>query len=185
MPTVTHIIDQNLPVFATGNQTISGIKNFTSHPTVNNTGVLLSGSNSFTFKLTHSSSTPNSGLNFFGLNDVGYSSATAGTRRRIPILETCQIRKASWSHLVGAVGSPVSMISTGYIINTSSNPRQTGIVSTVIDSANDTTPVHYITDFSPPISVISGDLIVAALAVTGFTTAPSAIRDTVILYCYN
>lgn len=28
MPTVTHIIDQNLPVYATGDQTISGIKTF-------------------------------------------------------------------------------------------------------------------------------------------------------------
>lgn len=28
MPTVTHIIDQNLPVYATGNQTISGLKIF-------------------------------------------------------------------------------------------------------------------------------------------------------------
>jgi hypothetical protein len=30
MPTVTHIIDSNLPVYATGNQTISGIKTFTT-----------------------------------------------------------------------------------------------------------------------------------------------------------
>jgi hypothetical protein len=28
MPTVTHIIDKNLPVYATGNQTISGVKTF-------------------------------------------------------------------------------------------------------------------------------------------------------------
>ena len=43
MPTVTHIIDQNLPVYATGDQTISGVKNFTSRPTVSGTGVILSG----------------------------------------------------------------------------------------------------------------------------------------------
>ena len=167
-----------------GNIKASGAS-FTKHLTVNDTGVLLSGQNSFTFVLTHSSSTLSSGFNYFGLNDAGYSSASAGSRRRMPIIETCQIRKASWSHVVGTTGSPVTILSTGYIINTSSNPRQTGIVSTVIDSANDTTPAHYITDFSPPISVISGDLIVAALAVSGFTTAPLAVRDTVVLYCYN
>jgi hypothetical protein len=43
MPTVTHIIDKNFPVYATGNQTISGVKNFELRPTVNGTGVLLSG----------------------------------------------------------------------------------------------------------------------------------------------
>jgi hypothetical protein len=43
MPTVTHIIDQNLPIYATGTQTISGVKNFASRPTVNDTGVLLQG----------------------------------------------------------------------------------------------------------------------------------------------
>jgi hypothetical protein len=43
MPTVTHIIDGNLPIYATGDQTISGVKNFSSRPTVNGTGVLLSG----------------------------------------------------------------------------------------------------------------------------------------------
>ena len=35
-------------VYNTGNQSISGIKNFTSIPTVNNTGVLLSGSSYIT-----------------------------------------------------------------------------------------------------------------------------------------
>jgi len=163
----------------------SGLNVVSGNLTVNNTGVLLSGQNSFTFVLTHSSSTLGSGFNYFGLNDAGYSSASAGSRRRMPILETCEIRKASWSHLVGTVGSPATILSTGYIINTSSNPRQTGIVSTVIDSANDTNPGHYITNFSPSISVISGDLIVAALAITGFTTAPLQVRDTVVLYCYN
>jgi len=43
MPTVTHIIDINLPVYATGNQTISGAKTFVTRPTVNGTGVLLIG----------------------------------------------------------------------------------------------------------------------------------------------
>lgn len=37
MPTVTHIIDQNLPVYATGNQIINGQKTFKS------TGIFESG----------------------------------------------------------------------------------------------------------------------------------------------
>lgn len=43
MPTVTHIIDKNLPVYATGDQTISGVKNFALRPRVNRTEILLSG----------------------------------------------------------------------------------------------------------------------------------------------
>lgn len=43
MPTVTHITDNNLPIYATGNQTVSGVKNFTLRPTINGTGVLLIG----------------------------------------------------------------------------------------------------------------------------------------------
>jgi hypothetical protein len=142
-------------------------------------------SNTFTITLTHSSSTPSVGLNYFAINDAGYNSSTLGSRRRIPIAETCQIRKASWSHLVGTLGTPIDLLSTGYVINTSSTPPQIGIVSTVISSASDTTPAHYITNFSPPINVTSGDLIVAALGVSGFTIAPTTVRDTVILYCYN
>jgi len=143
-------------------------------------------SNTFTITLTHSSSTPTSGLNYFGVNDLGYSSAAGGAlRRRLPISETCQIRKASWTHFVGTTGSPTTILSTGYVINTSSTPPQTGIVSTVIDSSNDVSAVSYVTNFSTPINVTSGDLITAALAISGFTISPIAVRDTVILYCYN
>ena len=142
-------------------------------------------SNTFTITLTHTSSTPNIGFNYFGMNEMGYSQASLGSRRRIPIAETCQIRKASWSHVVGTTGSPANIYSTGYLINTSSNPPQTGIIFTGIDSSNDTNPANYITNFSTPINVTSGDLIVAALIISGFTIAPLAMRDTVVLYCYN
>ena len=40
---VSTILNQNNVAFATGNQTISGVKTFASRPTVNGTGVLLSG----------------------------------------------------------------------------------------------------------------------------------------------
>jgi hypothetical protein len=41
MPTITHIIDSNLPIYATGDQTISGLKNFTTRPTVSGINILL------------------------------------------------------------------------------------------------------------------------------------------------
>ena len=57
MPTVTHIIDGNLPIYATGNQTISGTKTFIANSILysginvnfdNNTNVRFSGQVSFT-----------------------------------------------------------------------------------------------------------------------------------------
>jgi hypothetical protein len=141
--------------------------------------------NTFTITLTHAADTFKSGLNYFGLNDLGYSQTVGGLRRRLPIMETCQIRKASWTHFVGTIGSPSTIYSTGIIINSTSTPPQTGIVNIAIDSSNDTVPGQYTTIFSTPITVTSGDLLTAALNVSGFTTAPLLARDTVILYCYN
>jgi hypothetical protein len=73
MPTVTHIIDRNLPVYATGDQTISGIKTFTSRPFVNNTGLLLSGeaypSNNPSGYLV--SGSPVDLIHLYGKNDQG------------------------------------------------------------------------------------------------------------------
>jgi hypothetical protein len=141
--------------------------------------------NTFAITFTHAADTFKSGLNYFGLNDLGYSQTVGGLRRRLPIMETCQIRKASWTHLVGTLGTPSTIYSTGIIINSTSTPPQTGIVNIAIDSSTDTIPNQYTTIFSTPITVTSGDLLTAALNVSGFTTAPLLARDTVILYCYN
>jgi hypothetical protein len=143
--------------------------------------------NTFTITLTHSADSPRSGFNYFGINDLGFSQSTA-LRRKIPIMETCQIRKASWTHFVGTTGSPAAILSTGYVINTSSIPPQTGIISAGIDSSSDTTPGQYNTIFSTPINITSGDLVIGALAISGYTSPsgfPNLVRDSVILYCYN
>jgi hypothetical protein len=142
--------------------------------------------NTFTITLTHANDGPVQGNNYFGINDLGYAQAAGGLRRTIPIAETCQIRKASWTHYVGTLGTLSTLPSTGYVINTSSNPVQTAIVSTTINTPTTTTPTSYTTTFSPPINVTAGDLIVASLGINAsYTVNPAAVRDTVILYCYN
>jgi len=141
--------------------------------------------NTFTIQLTHSADGYRTGFNYFAINDLGYSQAAGGLRRRVPIAETCQIRKASWTHFVGTTGTPGNTPSTGYIINTSTIPPQTGIVMTNLDSSSDTTPSIYITNFASPINITSGDLVVAALYASGYTTYPNLVRDTITLYCSN
>jgi len=141
--------------------------------------------NIFTIQLTHSADGYRTGFNYFAINDLGYSQAAGGLRRRVPIAETCQIRKASWTHFVGTTGTPGNTPSTGYIINTSTIPPQTGIVMTNLDSSSDTTPSIYITNFASPINITSGDLVVAALYASGYTTYPNLVRDSITLYCSN
>ena len=69
MATVTHIIDKNYPIYATGDQTISGIKTFNSMPTVNGIGFLLSGSNTIVYttgdQIINGSKTFTSGINIY------------------------------------------------------------------------------------------------------------------------
>jgi len=142
--------------------------------------------NTFTITLTHANDNPVQGNNYFGINDLGYAQAAGGLRRTIPIAETCQIRKASWTNFIGTLGTSSALLSTGYVINTSSIPVQTAIVSTSINTPTSTTPTSYTTTFSPPINVTAGDLIVASLGINAsYTVNPVGVRDTVILYCYN
>ena len=170
-------------VYNTGNQTISGVKNFTSRPTVNGTGVLLSGQNSFIINLYNTSDTQAAGHNYFGNLAASFSSTAGGTNRRFPVLESCVVRKATWTQINGTVGNP-SQNSTGYFINTTTNT--TGIISTVINTQNTSTPTHYIAEFSPPITISTGDFIVCSLfGPTYATTFPATVRNSVNLYCYN
>jgi len=75
MPTVTHIIDQNLPVYATGNQTISGIKTFIT--VTESFSTLNISSQTINFPL-------NSGMNFVlplttGITGITFSNAPTNT----------------------------------------------------------------------------------------------------------
>ena len=165
-----------------GNIKASGAS-FTNLPTVNNTGVLLVGQNSFVINLFNSSDGQLVGHNYFGNLGMGFSSSP--NNRRFPILENCVVRKASWTQIVGTVGSP-SLNSTGYFINTSTNPPQTGIISTIINTQSTTVPTHYTAEFSTPITISNGDFVVCSLfGPTYATTTPSAVRNSVNIYCYN
>ena len=142
--------------------------------------------NTFTIELTHANDNPVQGNNYFGINDLGYNQSAGGLRRRVAIAETCQIRKASWTHFVANPGTLSTLLSTGFIINTSSTPVQIATVTTALDSSSSTIPANYVTTFSSPINVTSGDLVVGSLGLNAsYTVNPTNVRDKVILYCYN
>jgi hypothetical protein len=161
------------------NQTIDGLKNFTSTPTVNNRPVLLSGASSYVLNLVNSPDAQLVGHSYFGNLVMGFSPNEE--RRKFPMIQSGIVTKASWSQIVGTTGIP-SLNSTGYFINTSSTPPQTGIISTTINSQTTTTPTHYTVDFNPPIRVASGDFIVCSLFGPTFSTQPAIVRNSVNLY---
>ena len=150
---------------------------------INSLSGYLSGQNSFVINLFNQAATQSAGHNYFGNLFMLFSSNL--TQRRFPIFENCVARRASWSQINGTVGSP-SLNSTGYFINTSTNPPQTGIISTVINTQSALTPTHYTADFSPPIMINKGDLVVCSLfGPPNYATFPATVRNSVNLYCYN
>jgi len=161
-------------------QTINGLKNFTSTPTVNQQKLLLSGQNSFIINLFHSTDTQRVGYNYFG----NVSAGTSDTRsyRQFPVLESCVARRATWTQQSPTPGSP-ALFSTGYFINASTDT--TGIISTLL--ATPTPAVtNYTVDFSSPIIISSGDFIVCSLFSPSYSVSfPAAMRNSVNLYCYN
>lgn len=127
-------------VYTTGDQTVSGIKNFISLPTVNNTGVLLSGQNVFVLQGGTTQSTTSIGDNYIALAGahIGWSNTAAS--RRVAILENCVARKASIILHQDATGPAVSNI-TGSLINVTQG--LTGIISQSMTATNNNNFINY------------------------------------------
>jgi hypothetical protein len=156
---------------------------FTNLPSVNGTGILLSGQNSFIITLYNTSDTQGAGHNYFGNIAAGFNATAGGVNRRFPVLESCVVKKASWTQYNQIIGSP-SLNSTGYFINTTTNT--TGTISTIINTQSTSSVTNYTAEFSPPIAISTGDYIVCSLfGPTYATTYPASVRNTVNLYCYN
>jgi hypothetical protein len=156
---------------------------FTNLPSVNGTGILLSGQNSFIITLYNTSDTQSAGHNYFGNIAASCSQTAGGINRRFPVLESCVVKKASWTQYHQTTGNPTQN-STGYFINTTTNT--TGIISTIINTQSTNTPTHYTAEFSPPIAISAGDYIVCSLFGPTYANAyPASARNTVNLYCYN
>ena len=161
----------------------TGLNIVSGNLTVSGTRVLLSGQNSFVITLYNTSDAQAIGHNYFGNMANSMNGGTDGINRKFPVLESCVVRRASWTQLNTTVGSP-SLPSTGYFINTTTS--KTGIISTIINTQSTSAPTHYTAEFSTPIVISNGDYIVCSLfGPTYTTTAPAGQRNTVNIYCYN
>jgi len=122
---VSTILNQNNVAFTTGNQTISGVKTFASRPTVNGTGVLLSGSTPFVLTYGHPRDNTSAGdvRRYFGPQmDIGPVSLGSNENRRTRIMKDCFLREVSWAAIArDNIPTPSNAI-TGYFKNFGNNP---------------------------------------------------------------
>jgi len=209
-------------VYNTGSQDVSGIKNFSNRPTVNGTGILLSGEvanlpstivyttgnqtisgyktfndasginltngtyrinnipyNTFTINFLSSNANLSTGHNYISNVGAGYQSSA--TDRLIPVMDNCTARKASISLLNAGAGNNVVGI-TGYFINTSSIPPQTGIINASISATVGSTQFSYTGTFATPINISVGDNVTCSLFSNNTATN---VRTSATIYCYN
>ena len=166
-------------IYTSGNQAISGQKDFAVRPTVSNTGVLLSGQNSFVIQTsTSQSNLANANtLYFFMGHSAGYS--VSRTDRPTPFLEACTVKKVSIT-LQQANASTTGFNITGYLINTTKN--LTGIVFTAANTTADANFYHY-TNSNLNIPFSEGDS--GACGIFSTTAAVTNLRSMANIYCYN
>jgi len=162
----------------------SGLNIVSGNLTVGNTGVLLSGQNSFILTLAHASdSNLNLGNNFFGnLFGAGTSSLAS---RKFNVLERCTARKFTWTNFVGTVGSAAGINATGYFINATKNT--TGTLTTALSNNSSSAQQVVYGAISPPIPISDGDEVAASIGYiqNGAGTLPTDVRNNVNIYCYN
>jgi len=163
----------------------SGNVNLTNRPTVNGTGVLLSGQNSFTVYMQVTNSNPvNDNISYF--NNLPGGPSTLRSSKIFQIGETCIARKASWNQYLDTFTGIPNQNATGYFINVSTN--RTGIISTVINATTaGISGFSYFGQIIPNIAVGETDYVVCGLKWGNYTPGfrPSGWRAGVNIYCYN
>jgi hypothetical protein len=165
----------------TGNIKASGAS-FINRPTVNGTGVLLSGQNTFVLPFSNTTETaaPNS---IYYFSNLAYTLRTDNTQAKTIALDDFVARKASWTTHVSSF-TPATT-STGYFYNFTKNTS--GIISEVIKLTVKDVVYNYGGILNPPIAVSINDEIGIALK-TGPTLnnqGHSGMRNSVNVYCYN
>lgn len=167
------------------NQTINGIKNFTSVPTVNNQNVLISGQNSFQVRFNHNQMNMNNNTYFFS-NLHGIDASTgSSTQRRMTMMQPCQARYASWSTytVLAREQDSTTNQSTGYFVNNTTN--ESGIITTQLRHATNATLATFTGAITPPIDINFGDQVQIVLKVPNYATGMSGVNNAVDITFYN
>jgi hypothetical protein len=170
---VGNILANNL-VYNTGNQTISGIKTFASIPTVNNTGILLSGQNNFILNFLSNQANTNASLGYIGAFAGGYG--TSAVDRAFPVLENSTAKKILFTLQPGT--NVYMQDTTGYFINTTTATTGTIPITTSVGTAN--TIYNHTANINVPIN--NGDNVVCLLKTSGVIPT---LRSSVQVYLYN
>jgi hypothetical protein len=164
-----------------GNIKASGAS-FTKHLTVNTTGVLLSGQNSFILPFSNTTDTAAPNMTYY-FSNLAYTLRIDTGQAKVIALDNFIARKASWTTHTSSF-TPAT-ISTGYFYNLTKNTS--GIISDVIRLPLKDTIYNYGGILNPPIAVNINDEVAIALK-TGPSLnnqGHSGFRNSVNVYCYN
>ena len=168
---------------ATINQ--SGLNIVSGNLRVNNTGVLLTGQNTFTVFMQVTNSNPaNDSISYF--NNIPGGPTTVVANKIFQIGEKCIAKKAAWNQYLDTFTGVPNQNATGYFINVST--QSTGVISTVINANTfGTSGFSYVSQITPNIAVNETDYVVCGLKWGNYTVGlrPSGWRAAVNIYCYN
>jgi len=163
----------------------SGLNLVSGNLTVNNTGVLLNGQNSFTIFMQVTNSNPtNNVISYF--NNLPSGPSINIDNKKFQIGEKCIAKKASWYQYLDTFTGIPNQNATGYFINVST--ESTGVISTIINANTfGNSGFSYIGPITPNIQVNEADYVVCGLRWGNYTLGfrPSGWRAGVNIYCYN
>jgi hypothetical protein len=170
-------------VLTFGNQTISGVKTFASRPTVNGTGVLLSGEASagqgvFITTFTHDNTNMNNNTYHFA-NLQALDASVISTQRRVTMMQKCKAKYASWGTYTAVAREQDSTTnqSTGYFVNNTTN--MSGIISTQIRHAANATLAIFTGEITPNIDINFGDRVQLILRVPNYIIGMTGVSNSV------
>jgi hypothetical protein len=163
----------------------SGLNLVSGNLTVNNTGVLLNGQNSFTIFMQVTNSNPtNNAISYF--NNLPSGPSININNKKFQIGEKCIAKKASWYQYLDTFTGIPNQNATGYFINVST--ESTGVISTIINANTfGASGFSYIGPITPNVQVNEADYVVCGLRWGNYTLGfrPSGWRAGVNIYCYN
>ena len=160
----------------------SGLNVVSGNLTVNSTGVLLSGQNSFILPFSHTTETVLANTTYY-FSNLAYTPRTTTGQAKVVALDNFVARKASWTSLVSTF-TPTTA-STGYFVNFTRNTS--GIISDVIRLPAADTVYNFGGILNPPVAVNINDEIGISLKTspTLNNQSHSGMRNSVNVYCYN
>jgi hypothetical protein len=156
----------------------NGNVSLTNRPTVNGTGVLLSGQGIFKSTFAHADTNMNNDTYYFA-HLYGLNASVNKTQRVNHIMQKCKAVFASWDTYTILAREQDSTINkcTGYFINNTTTT--TGTISTQIRHTLNGTLATFTGAINPPIDINFGDQVQLALKVPSYATGMSGVINAV------